>query len=90
MVISCLTLRQIKEIPLDMKIRLPPSLATSLEVRAPLNGVKLQQTVQSLLRFFRREFDLIFPSLNAPLLLYKHITNLGLPGMSLDDVCWAV
>jgi hypothetical protein len=63
-----------------MRSKLPPSLSGALEIHAQLNGPVLQQCVLELIEFFNTEFEMVFPPLNYPLLIYKHIRDLGLPG----------
>jgi len=63
-----------------MRIRLPQHLATAFEVRTPLKGDSLNKSVVQLVGFFGKEFELVFPPLNTPVLLYKHLRDLSLPG----------
>lgn len=62
---------------------MPPAFHNSLELKAPLKGYTLHQTVGELIVFFGIHFEMVCPPLNTPLLLYKHIHDLGLPGMFL-------
>jgi RNA polymerase I-specific transcription initiation factor RRN7 len=74
-----LTSVQIKEIPKEMRTRLPPYYYAALEIRAQLRGSSLYRTVLQLVEFFNVQFEMVFPPLNAPLLIFKHIRDLGLP-----------
>lgn len=71
---------QIKEVPKDMRIKLPQQYHTALGVRAPFNGNTFHRTILSQIDYFHIEFDMVFPPLNVPLLLFKHVRDLGLPG----------
>ncbi|TVY21399.1 RNA polymerase I-specific transcription initiation factor rrn7 [Lachnellula arida] len=71
--------RAIKEIPKDMRTRLPPYYYAALEIRAQLKGSSLYRTVLQLVEFYNHQFEMVFPPLNAPLLIFKHVRDLGLP-----------
>jgi hypothetical protein len=72
---------QIKEVPKDMRSKLPAHFYSALEIRAPLKGAALHGTTLELVRFYNLQFEMVFPPLNSPLLIYKHVRDLGLPGM---------
>ncbi len=63
-----------------MRSKLPSAFHSALEIRAPLKGVALHGAVLELVEWYHVQYEMLFPSLNTPLLLYKHMTNLGLPG----------
>ena len=65
--------------PKEMRARLPGPLHSSLEIREPLKGEALHKAVSKLIQFYHLEFEMIFPALNFPLLLFKHMRNLALP-----------
>ena len=71
---------QIKEVPKDMRSKLPGHFYSALEIRAPLKEPSLYKIVLELVEFYNLQFEMIFPPLNYPLLLFKHIRDLGLPG----------
>ena len=71
---------KITEVPKEMRSRLPPSLASALEIHAELKGAMLHRRVLELVEYFYTEFEMTFPPLNYPLLIYKHMKDLGLPG----------
>ncbi|KAG4035466.1 hypothetical protein MFRU_001g02350 [Monilinia fructicola] len=71
--------RAIKEIPKDMRTRLPGHYFRALEIHGVLNGHRLHQTVLDMTSFYRFNFEMVFPPVNHKLLLYKHIRDLGLP-----------
>ncbi len=66
-----------------MRSKLPGYFYSALEIRAPLNGAKLDGTVLELIVFYNLHFEMVFPPLNYPLLLFKHVSDLGLPRRSL-------
>lgn len=63
-----------------MRTRLPPYYYAALEIRAQLRGSSLYRTVLQLVEFYNTQFEMVFPPLNAPLLIFKHVRDLGLPG----------
>jgi RNA polymerase I-specific transcription initiation factor RRN7 len=63
-----------------MRVKLPGSYHGALEIRAPLKGSSLHRTVSELIGFYHAQFEMVFPPLNSPLLIYVHIRDLGLPG----------
>ncbi|KAH8597253.1 hypothetical protein B0O99DRAFT_618376 [Bisporella sp. PMI_857] len=71
--------RAIKEIPLEMRRRLPAHYHAALEIHTPLRGSAIYGSVLELIEFYNIHVNLIFPPLNAPLLIEKHIQNLCLP-----------
>ncbi|KAJ8071326.1 hypothetical protein OCU04_001660 [Sclerotinia nivalis] len=71
--------RAVKEIPKDMRTRLPGHYFRALEIHGILNGHRLHQTVFDMISFYNFNFEMVFPPINNKLLLYKHIRDLGLP-----------
>ncbi|KAG0649094.1 RNA polymerase I-specific transcription initiation factor rrn7 [Hyphodiscus hymeniophilus] len=71
--------RAIKEVPKEMRSKLPPHFHSALEIHAPLKGWSIYTAVVELMDFYRLHFEMVFPSLNTPLLLFKHMRDLGLP-----------
>ncbi|CZR62368.1 related to polymerase I core factor (CF) subunit [Phialocephala subalpina] len=76
----------ITEIPKEMRVKLPGHFHSALEMKSVLKGSTLYRTVQELLDFYSIHYEMICPNLNAPLLLFKHIRDLGLP----VEICPAV
>lgn len=62
-----------------MRSRLPGPLLSALEIREPLRGTALHSTVSKLVQFYHLQFEMVFPPLNFPLMIFKHMKNLGLP-----------
>ncbi|CAG8960949.1 hypothetical protein HYFRA_00002487 [Hymenoscyphus fraxineus] len=71
--------RATKEIPLEMRRKLPPPMVASFDIKAPLRGETLQTSVMQLVEFYKTQLNMIFPSINYPLVMYKHIRDLALP-----------
>ncbi|ESZ98666.1 60S ribosomal protein L40 [Sclerotinia borealis F-4128] len=71
--------RAVKEIPKDMRTRLPGHYFRALEIHGVLNGHRLHQTVLHMVSFYKYNFEMVLPPLNHKLLLYKHVRDLGLP-----------
>jgi RNA polymerase I-specific transcription initiation factor RRN7 len=66
-----------------MRSKLPGYFYSALEIRTPLRGGALQDAVLELVEFYNLHFEMVFPPLNYPLLIFKHVRDLGLPGKSL-------
>jgi RNA polymerase I-specific transcription initiation factor RRN7 len=65
-----------------MRAKLPAHFHSALEIRAPPKGSSIYSAIQDLVEFYHLHFEMIFPGLNTPLLLIKHIRVLGLPSKS--------
>jgi RNA polymerase I-specific transcription initiation factor RRN7 len=64
-----------------MRSKLPGHFFSALEIRAPLKGGTLYSAALDLVEFYNLHFEMV---LNYPLLIFKHIRDLGLPGKFLD------
>ncbi|RFU35597.1 hypothetical protein B7463_g655, partial [Scytalidium lignicola] len=71
--------RAIKEIPKDMRLHLPSHYHASLEVHSTMKGEDLQTATLEVAQFFSYHFEMGFPPLNTPLLIFKYMRDLGLP-----------
>ena len=67
-----------------MKRRLPGHFHAALEIHAPLKGSRIYSTVLELIEFYNIQINMVFPALNAPLLIERHIRELGLPSKPPD------
>ena len=67
----------------DVPIVLEAQLTWDLQ--SPLEPDHLRKTIHNLSLFYAHHFTLVFPPLNAPLLLYKQIRNLSLPSMAQSE-----
>lgn len=72
-------MRAIKEIPKEMRMKLPAHYHKALETRHVPKGAKLHQAILDTIRFYNLHFEMEFPPLNTPLVLYKHVRDLCLP-----------
>lgn len=63
-----------------MKLRLPAQFHSALETRSELEGSDLHRAVLGLTEFYNLHYEMVFPALNVPILLFKHIRDLALPG----------
>jgi hypothetical protein len=70
---------QIREIPKEMRDRLPAHYFAALESRSALKRGDLHKAVLELVISFRQRFDIVFPPLNSPLIFFKYVRNLCLP-----------
>ncbi|TAQ91213.1 hypothetical protein B7494_g399 [Chlorociboria aeruginascens] len=71
--------RAIKEIPKEMRAHLPPHYHSAFEMRTILKGFSLHKAVLLMQEFYHANFEMVFPPLNVPLLLFKHVRDLALP-----------
>lgn len=62
-----------------MRVRLPPSFHIPFESRALVKGSSIYNAVLDNVEFYHIQFEMVFPPLNAPLLIFKHVRDLGLP-----------
>jgi RNA polymerase I-specific transcription initiation factor RRN7 len=74
---------QIRQIPKEMKDRLPAHYFSALESRSALKRGDLHKAVLELVISYKHRFDIIFPPLNAPLVFFKFVRDLCLPRKSL-------
>lgn len=77
---------QTKELPKEMRRKLPSHMIVAFDIRAPLKGEVLHSSVLELVEFYNTELNMIFPSVNYPLVMYKHIRDLGLPSRFLPHM----
>jgi RNA polymerase I-specific transcription initiation factor RRN7 len=62
-----------------MRLHLPGPLQHALELRSQLKGSSIYNSVLEMVEFYNLQFEMVFPALNSPLLIYKHMKDLGLP-----------
>ncbi|RAH83599.1 RNA polymerase I-specific transcription initiation factor Rrn7 [Aspergillus japonicus CBS 114.51] len=72
-------IRIIKDIPREMRDRLPPQFIAILETTKLIQPEHLHGAVADLLSYYHHRFDMQFPPLNWPFLLYRYIKRLALP-----------
>lgn len=71
--------RAIKEIPREMKDRLPAQYHFMLDPQSLLTAKKLHHAVTATFLLYQRDFSMEFPSINVPLQLFRYIEELALP-----------
>ncbi|KAF2279279.1 uncharacterized protein EI97DRAFT_430374 [Westerdykella ornata] len=71
--------RAIKHIPPAMREKLPSSYHAMLDPDAPLKYERFHSTLNDLKISLQREYGVIWPALNRPLLLYRLLKDLALP-----------
>jgi RNA polymerase I-specific transcription initiation factor RRN7 len=76
---NCVNGIQLREVPKEMRTRLPAYYVAALESRSVPPGDRLHNVVLELIISFKQRFDFGFPALNAPLLMFKHVRELCLP-----------
>ncbi|EQL35081.1 hypothetical protein RJZ56_007577 [Blastomyces dermatitidis] len=72
-------IRAIRFIPQDMKDRLPAAYHYALDTKNVPTGDQLHRAIASLAVFYRKEFGVRIPPLNAPLMLFAYMKQLSLP-----------
>ncbi|KAH0538054.1 hypothetical protein FGG08_005316 [Glutinoglossum americanum] len=76
---SIIYIRAIRFIPKEMRSRLPAQGFGALDTRSVLKPDQLQRAVRELVLYYHREFGILFPAINSPLLSFKYIRDLALP-----------
>lgn len=71
--------RAIKEIPREMKDRLPGQYHHQLDPQFQLTAKKLHHAVTATFLLYQKEFSMMFPPLNIPLQLFRCVEELALP-----------
>ncbi|KAK5696428.1 hypothetical protein LTS12_028567, partial [Elasticomyces elasticus] len=72
-------LRIVRLIPRDMRDRLPQHYIALLETSRLPKEEHFHKATMELILFYHRKFDVQFPPLNWPVLLYRYIKRLTLP-----------
>ncbi|PYH41405.1 TFIIB-type zinc finger domain-containing protein [Aspergillus saccharolyticus JOP 1030-1] len=72
-------IRVIKDIPREMRDRLPQHFIAIIETTKLIRAEHLHGAVADLLSYYHNRFDMKFPALNWPFLLYRYIRRLALP-----------
>jgi RNA polymerase I-specific transcription initiation factor RRN7 len=62
-----------------MRSHLPAHFYAALETRSSLKRGELHTAVLELVINLKQNLDLVFPPINAPLIMFKHVKNLCLP-----------
>ena len=72
--------RAIRHVPDVIKQKLPAEYDNALDTISSVEPDDIRRAIHRTIIFYRQYFDLSLPALNFPLLLFKHVRNLGLPG----------
>jgi hypothetical protein len=65
-----------------MRRHLPAHFYSALEIHSPLKGPAIHAAVIELVEFYHVQLEMVFPALNYPLLIYKHMRDMALPSNS--------
>ena len=71
--------RAVRFVPAAMKKRLPAEFMLALDTAFPLKRDQLRKAIHNICLLYQKHFQLEFPTLNMPLLLYRHVRDLALP-----------
>ncbi|OIW32142.1 hypothetical protein CONLIGDRAFT_571387 [Coniochaeta ligniaria NRRL 30616] len=75
-----LLVRAIADIPVKMRDRLQPQYKNMIRGRySSLTGGEFHTVVTDLVMGYQKNFDMVFPPLNTPLLLLRYLRELALP-----------
>jgi RNA polymerase I-specific transcription initiation factor RRN7 len=72
-------MRAIKLIPVAMRDRLPPSYRAVLDPQAMMNYKRFYTTLTNLQISFQKDHGVVWPPINARLLLFRYLKDLALP-----------
>ncbi|KAJ9209740.1 hypothetical protein DTO166G4_8649 [Paecilomyces variotii] len=72
-------IRAVREVPREMRDRLPQEYMGALDTRRLLRAEHLHRLVLELALLYNKRFGVTFPALNSPLILFNHIKQLSLP-----------
>ncbi|GKZ34338.1 hypothetical protein AbraIFM66950_004568 [Aspergillus brasiliensis] len=72
-------IRIVKDIPREMRDKLPQEFISVLETTRLLQAEHLHGAVSDLLLLYHTKFSMQFPSLNWPFFLYRYVKRLALP-----------
>ncbi|KAL1854658.1 hypothetical protein Plec18170_004749 [Paecilomyces lecythidis] len=72
-------IRVVREIPREMRDRLPQEYIGALDTTRLLKAEHLHRIVLELALLYNRRFGVALPPLNSPLILFNHIKQLSLP-----------
>ncbi|KAF2257832.1 hypothetical protein CC78DRAFT_572905 [Lojkania enalia] len=71
--------RAIQLLPLTMRGRLPPAYHAVLDPNSLLKLERFFSAIVDLSTAFQKEYGIIWPSLNSPLLIFRYLKELALP-----------
>lgn len=62
-----------------MRKRLPGHFHVALQIKSQSSLKNLHGAILDMVEFYHFHFEMVFPPLNSPLLIFKHLKELGLP-----------
>jgi RNA polymerase I-specific transcription initiation factor RRN7 len=71
--------RAIKLVPLTMRDRLPAAYRVALDPRTMMGYKRFYSTLSNLQISFAKDYGIIWPPINAPVLLFRYLKELALP-----------
>ncbi|KUL88545.1 hypothetical protein ZTR_05370 [Talaromyces verruculosus] len=71
--------KALKSIPQEMKDRMSPQHTRDLSIQVMPSNEDIHETVNQLVAMYSREYNVVFPPLNMPLMLFQFIRQLALP-----------
>ncbi|KAF3399262.1 RNA polymerase I-specific transcription initiation factor rrn7 [Talaromyces pinophilus] len=71
--------KALKSIPQEMKDRMSPQHTRDLSIQVMPSNEDIHETVNQLVAMYSREYNVVFPPLNIPLMLFQFIRQLALP-----------
>ncbi|KAJ5713845.1 uncharacterized protein N7483_011026 [Penicillium malachiteum] len=72
-------IRALKTVPSEIKHKLPPEFVAILDIKKIPKLETLHRTCRDLAIFYQRKFGIVLPSMNSPIILYRHIKRLAVP-----------
>ncbi|EED16731.1 RNA polymerase I specific transcription initiation factor Rrn7, putative [Talaromyces stipitatus ATCC 10500] len=72
-------IRALKSVPQEMRDRLSPQHTRGLSVQVMPESDDIHETVNLMVAMYKREYNIVFPPLNMPLMLFQFIRKLALP-----------
>ncbi|KAJ5629139.1 hypothetical protein N7528_002796 [Penicillium herquei] len=72
-------IRALRNVPPEIKHKLPPEFVAILDVKKIPKLETLHRTCRDLAIFYQRKFGIVLPAMNSPIILYRHIKRLAVP-----------
>lgn len=69
-----------------MRKRLPGPFHSALQIKSQSSLKNLHGAVLDMVESYNFHFEMVFPPLNSPLLIYKHVRDLALPSKSWSNI----
>ncbi|KAJ5929098.1 RNA polymerase I-specific transcription initiation factor Rrn7 [Penicillium verhagenii] len=72
-------LRVLRVVPLEIKRQLPPEFTKILTVKKVPKLEVLHRALRDMALLYQRDFGIVLPPMNSPIILYRHIKRLAVP-----------